>query len=115
MRVLAIIAILAVAGCSRSEAPKRPVFVATTHSTGTSMLPHFSSDEMVALELCGYDDLKTGDTAVFWSDLLGRYINHRLIRFDSSAGGWMAKGDNNAFIDGDIVKRWNFVGRTKKL
>lgn len=79
------------------------------------MLPTFSVVEMVALELCSFDDLRPGDTVIYWHDGISSYVHHRLILREDTTNRWKAKGDNNAGLDTGLVTRDVFVGRTHKL
>lgn len=120
---LVLSALLWSTGCSKSDptpinpAPRtaaRPPFKATAFSVGTSMLPTFGEVELVQLELCGFGELRTGDTVIFWHDRFETYAHHRLIGRDET-GHWLTQGDNNPSRDRGNMTSDEFVGRTHKL
>lgn len=82
---------------------------------GTSMLPTYAEAEVVALELCRFEDLRAGDSIIYWHEGVRAYIHHRLASRDDVTNRWKAKGDNNANLDTGLVTPSVFVGRTHKL
>jgi signal peptidase I len=110
-----LIAVLS-GGCGKSEPTKpRQTFTAMAEVRGTSMLPTFSDREIVALELCAWNEIGAGDTIIFWNGISREYNHHRIDRFDHLSGRWITRGDNNGGQDMGRMSRDEFVGRTKKL
>lgn len=79
------------------------------------MLPTFAEAEVVTLELCRFDELRAGDTVIFWHEGVRGYIHHRLSHRDETTNRWRTKGDNNATADTGLLTPSVFVGRTHKL
>lgn len=113
--LIALQVALLMTGCNRQAEPARPVFTAMANSAGTSMQPTFAEREVVALELCPWDELRTGDTVIYWHDLTGQYIHHRIDSYDRNSGRWITRGDNNPGQDTGRMTSDEFIGRTHKL
>ncbi len=92
----------------------RPVFICQFRAVGNSMLPTFSADEMVLLEMCAFEDLQAGQPIIYWHTESQQYVHHRLVERDQT-GQWLVRGDNNTGNDRGRVTADEFVGRTRKL
>ena len=104
-----------VGGCDRqAEVKARPVFVARITLTGNSMFPLFHDGEEAGLELCAYNDIRTGDPVQYWHSELGKYICHELVGRDAT-GRWVTRGINNPGNDRGHMDSSEFVGRVRKL
>lgn len=106
-------------GCAPREAAEatqpRPALRAMVFVGGSSMLPTYAESEVVTLELCRFDELRAGDTIIYWHEGTRGYIHHRLFQRDAVTNRWKAKGDNNVGLDTGLVTPSVFVGRTHKL
>lgn len=115
---VSVVQFLVLLGCSKSPesaSSARPVFTAKALCIGQSMLPEFSEQEWVNLELCPFSALRTGDTIIYWNNEVRLFVHHRLIQRDATDGLWLARGDNNAGRDVGRVTADEFVGRTHKF
>ena len=80
------------------------------------MLPTFPESSLVEFEVTPFDQLKKGDTVLFWdyTERTGAvFIHHRLV--ESQGGNWIARGDNpetNTRADLPWVTKDNYIGRT---
>ena len=117
--LLAILLVLALAGCG-PQAPvstdKKPAITAWVAVTGESMLPAFPRSALAEAQFgYPYDDLKVGDTVIYWDYKRGAasFTHHRLVA--KQGDNWMAKGDNevtNPGVDASWVTRETFYART---
>lgn len=82
----------------------KPLLV--TNSTGCSMLPAFSEDELIVVSTNRLPGV--GDVIVFETD--GKLINHRVTRFDKATGEIDTKGDNNEHADDYDTTLENTIG-----
>ena len=102
------------AGCNK-EIPttqEKPIATAWMATTGKSMLPAFPEQALIEV-LIGFpfDELKAGDTVVFWDYRRGYALtHHRLVHKQGRA--WMAKGDNNPNVDDSWVTKDNFIAKS---
>ncbi len=115
--ILAAGATLLLAGCGRDipTSKKRPPFITWTRVTGVSMKPTFPEECFVETQVgYPYEDLKEGDTVIFWDYFRGSGMtHHRLVA--KQGGNWIAQGDNpvtNAVADRPWVTPDNYVART---
>lgn len=111
--------VLALTACSKREIPTtapRPVLLAWVPVSGQSMLPTFPERALVEVEIgVPYDQLKAGDTVIFWDYLrgTGKFTHHRLVA--RQLGNWISRGDNpatNPTADRPWVTPDNYVART---
>ncbi|HHX76217.1 MAG TPA: signal peptidase I, partial [Acholeplasmataceae bacterium] len=56
-----------------------------------------------------YEDLVIGDVIVYRSEDDNRMIIHRIV--DETAEGFITKGDNNASIDSQVIKKDSYQGK----
>lgn len=116
LQALCAVSLLALSGCGKSEPEtKRPAFVAEAQTAGTSMLPTFGETDRVLLELCRVEDLRVGDTLIFWHPESQVFVHHRLDHRDPTTGLFRTRGDNNGNHDRGFFTPSNFVGRTHKI
>ncbi len=130
VKVCAVVALIAamawlavnLAGCAKPgeatqahQSAARPPFRSMAHVTGTSMLPAYGTDEWVNLDHVPFNELKTGDTVIYWNEQAGDYRHHRIDSWDRTTGRWIIKGDNNPNVDRGIMSPDQFEGRTSKL
>lgn len=103
---------LFLSGC-RTEAVKRPALTALIPHEGRSMVPTFSEDGMVFVQLfAGYDDLRQGDVVIYFDERRNGYIMHRIVA--KQLDWWIVQGDNRATNprpDRSFVTRENYVGK----
>lgn len=117
--LLAIGALWLLASCGKKDIPvstETPKFKCWVVVQGESMLPTFPQERVYALaETTPYDQLKVGDTVLFWDYKRGpnSFTHHRLVA--KQGGNWISKGDNketNTRVDDSWVTRDNYIMRT---
>lgn len=77
------------------------------------MLPKFPESAFIQVEVgVPFDQLKAGDTVVFWDYKRGEVAmtHHRLIQ--KQGGNWIAQGDNNDFADQSWITPDNYLARS---
>jgi hypothetical protein len=84
-------------------------------ATGESMLPTFPAKTLIEFQMIPFDQLKAGDTVIFWdyTNSTPRFIHHRLV--EKQLGNWIARGDNpvtNQTADRPWVTKDNYIART---
>jgi len=74
---------------------------------GKSMLPFFGEGSVVVIKKIDGSKLRAGMVAVY-HNRFGETVAHRLV--ETTTGGWIAKGYNNAEADSTVVNESNLVG-----
>lgn len=122
LALLGVGCLLCLTGCGKgfsSDIPTNkdmPVLKSWVAAKGKSMLPTFPESALVEIEFTPYDQLKVGDTVVFWdyTEKTGAtFIHHRLI--ENQWGAWISRGDNketNKRADLPWVTKDNYIART---
>jgi hypothetical protein len=83
--------------------------------SGASMLPACPYIWWAEMEFVPFSALKEGDIVLYWNRRINQHVSHRLKgKYLLNRKAWIAKGDNNAFYDGDAVTAENFICRIKK-
>lgn len=116
----AAIVLLCLVGCGKREIPAEstgPALRAWVPVSGASMAPNFPERGWVEVEIVDFDQLKVGDTVLFWDYTAanGKLINihHRLVARQGES--FIARGDNeltNPRADAPWVTRDNYRART---
>lgn len=76
-------------------------------TSGTSMQPGFQAGDLAVLRSAG--DYETGDVAAYYSHEIKQIVMHRVV--DDEGGAYRFQGDNNDFVDPDLVTDEQMLGR----
>lgn len=74
---------------------------------GKSMLPFFGEGSVVVIKKIDDAKLRAGMVVVY-TNRFGETVAHRLV--DTTPGGWIARGYNNAEADSTVINRTNLLG-----
>lgn len=113
--VMALALLLSGCGPKIPTSQVKPSVAAWLPAQGKSMLPTFPERSLIEVEFgVPFDELKAGDTVIFWDYTRGAkaLTHHRLVA--KQAGAWIAQGDNpetNPVADRPWVTADNFIAR----
>lgn len=105
--IIAIFLIIAVAFYVQKSGGNTPYFLSYTGfvNTGTSMLPTIQKGDLVILKK--QDRYEINDVISFNDN--GMTVTHRIIAIEGDL--YKTQGDNNKFIDGNLVNNLNVYGK----
>lgn len=99
----------------RKERPVKVFGFSYSYVPTPSMEPVIKQGDSVIFKDASYSSLKVGDIIVYKSatgETKGLYILHRIV--DSSADGFIMKGDNNTSVDPEVVTSDMYMGKYVK-